>query len=116
MILNDFIEKIENVKVNYNHNFSDIYCELYNICIEYENVCDCMELFNDFIDYDTAEEIARTELEKGGLFRLKCFLLNDCDLNANLFRLDGYGNLEDVTLDTLENLREDILETIKAQK
>lgn len=114
MNLKDFIEKIENVEVNYNYNYSDIYCELYNICVEYENECDCMELFNDFIDYDTAEEIARTELENGGLQRLKCFL-NDCDLNTNLFRLDGYGNLEDVTLGTLENLREDIIETIKTQ-
>lgn len=114
MDIKDFIGKIENVKVSYDYNFSDIYYELCNICTEYEKVCDCTELFNDFIDYDTAEEIAHTELENGGLLRLKCFI-NDCNLNASWFKMNAYGNLENITIDTLKLLKEDIWDTIKAQ-
>lgn len=64
----------------------------------------CMEkdLDGDFdfgiIDYDTAEEMARNELEKGGLLRLR-FFLNDVSLTDDYFRLDGYGNLAEIKQD-----------------
>lgn len=114
MNMKNFYEDICNVTINYDEDVRDVYNQLYSICKNYENECDCTELFNDFIDSDIAEQIACTELENSGLLRLKCFIGN-CYLDEDLFRLDGYGNLENVTVDTLENLREDILNAIEAQ-
>lgn len=114
MSIKNFYEDICNVAINYDEAADSVYNQLYGICENYENECDCTEFFNNFIDYSTAEEIARTELETNGLSRLKCFIGN-CYLDTDLFRLDGYGNLENVTVDTLETLREDILDAINAQ-
>lgn len=114
MSVKNFYEDICNVAINYDKDDYDTYNEIYNICANYESECDCMEFFNDFIDYDTAEDIACERLKDYGLNGIKCFI-GDCYLDADLFKLNGDGNLENITIDTLEILREDILKAIEAQ-
>lgn len=63
----------------------------------------------DIIDYDTAEEIAKRELENGGLLRLKCFL-NSAELSDDYYYLDGYGNLQNITRNWLIMQLEDAIE------
>ena len=105
-------EKIEEIEITY--DYEKTYNDLYNTVIDYMNETqdfDLEYLFEDFIDYDLAEEIAKTEIERGGLLRVYYFL-GDANLNNELFRIDGYGNLTDVSKEDLENLKEEILDNI----
>lgn len=110
--LRDLKERIENIKIDY--DYEESYTNLYNTVIDYMNDTqdfDLDYLFEDFIDYETAEEIARNELNNGGLVRLR-YYLGDVNLNDEIFKLDGYGNLENITIDDLNNLKNEILENI----
>ena len=69
-------------------------------------------MFEDIIDYEIAEEQAKYELENGGLIRLYYFLGN-ANLNNDIFRIDGYGNLQDIELSDLDYLKEEILNIIE---
>lgn len=105
-------EKIENIEVTY--DYEQVYCDLINATIDYQNETQNWifeELFQDFVDYDIVEDIARHELDNGGLIRLYYFLGN-ANLNNTIFRIDAYGNLEDIDKDDLQCLKDDILEVI----
>lgn len=110
--LRELKEKIESIEISY--NYEESYNNLYNTVIDYMNESQDFSLdylFEDFISYDTAEEMAKNELENNGLVRLYYFLGED-NFNNDLFRINGYGNLEDITKEDLEFLKEQILDTI----
>ena len=110
--LKELKERIENVEINY--KYEESYTNLYNTVIDYMNDTqdfDLEYLFEDFIDYETEEEIAKNELNNGGLLRLN-YYLGDTNLNDEIFKLDGYGNLENITIDDLNNLKDEIIENI----
>ena len=112
-LLEEFKQKIENIDITY--DYGETYNNLYNAYIDYENETndyDLEYLFEDIIDYDMAEERARYELEQGGLIRLYYFL-GDANLNNDIFRVDGYGNLQDIHKEDLEDLKQEILERIE---
>lgn len=110
--LKELKERIENIESNYNYN--SYYTELYNTTIDYMNDTqdfDFEYLFQDIIDYELAEECAKQELENGGLIRLYYFL-GDANLNNDIFRFDGYGNLTDINKSDLDYIKEEILNEI----
>ena len=109
----ELIVKIENIEITY--DYDETYTNLYNTCIDYMNNTQDWSLeylFEDFIDYETAELYAKQQLEDGGLIRLYYFL-GDANLNNDLFKINGYGNLTDVYKDDLEWLKDEILNTLK---
>lgn len=111
--LQELKKEIENIDITY--DYEETYNQLYNTVIDYENdtqTWDFEYIFEDIIDYDTAEEIAKQELENGGLVRLYYFLGN-ANLNNELFKINGYENLEDVTNDDLEYIKNEILDNIE---
>ena len=108
----EIIKRIEEIEITY--DYEETYRNLYNACIDYMNEAQDWSLehpFDNFISYDYAEEIGRNELENGGLIRMYCFLGN-ANLNNDLFKLNTYGNLEDVTKEDLDYLKEEILEVL----
>lgn len=111
--LKELKNKIEEIEITY--NYDECYGELYNACIDYMNDTqnfDLDYLFEEFISYNEAEERAKYELETGGLERLYYFL-GDTDLPNNiLFKINAYGNLENISKDDLEMLKEDMLDNI----
>lgn len=112
MTLEELKNKIENIEIDYDYDAT--YRNLYNACIDYMNDSqewDFEYIFEDFIDYDTAEEIAKQELENGGLIRVY-YMLGDANLNNELFKINGYGNLEDIDIDDLRYIKEEILDVI----
>lgn len=112
MTLQELRNAIESIEITY--DYDETYSKLYNTVIDYMNDSQDFSfeyLFEDFIDYDFAEEMARHELDEGGLIRLYYFL-GDCNLNNSLFRIDGYGNLTDVDKSDLDYLKEEILDAI----
>lgn len=106
-------ETIEGIKLSY--DYEESYSDLYNACIDYENDTQNWifeDIFENIINYDTAEEIAKNELQNGGLIRLYYFL-GDANLNNDMFIIDGYGNLTDFNYDDLERLKDEIIERIE---
>lgn len=112
MKLEELKDKIEEIEITY--DYEDTYKNLYNTVIDYENDTqdwDFDYLFEEYVSYDLAEDIAKNELENGGLVRLYYFL-GDANLNNDMFRINGYGNLEDINKDDLECLKDEILNII----
>lgn len=110
--LEEFKKKIENIDITY--DYYETYTQLINTTIDYMNETqdwDFDYLFEDFLDYEIAEEQAKYELENGGLARLYYFLGN-ANCNNDLFKIDGYGNLQDIYKDDLDYLKEQIIEMI----
>ena len=107
--LRELKERVENIEITY--DYEETYCNLKNAVIDYMNDTkdwDFDTIDEDIIDYELAKEQAKYKLEQGGLIRLYYFL-GDANLNNNLFRVDGYGNLEDIDISDLENMKEEII-------
>jgi hypothetical protein len=105
-------EEIEKIEITY--DYDKVYSDLYNIIVDYMNETQDWQfeyLFEDIIDYEIAEEIAKRELDNGGLLRLYYFL-GDANLNNSYFKIDGYGNLTDVEKSDFEYIKETILEEL----
>lgn len=105
-------DDIEEIEISY--DYKETYNKLYNTVIDYMNETQDWHLdylFEEFIDYETAEEIAKRELENGGLIRLYYFL-GDANLNNPIFIINGYGNLTDIDRDDLSYLKNDIIDNI----
>lgn len=110
--LKELKERIENIEISY--NYEETHTELKNAVIDYMNDTqdwDFEAIGADIIDYELAEEQAKYELENGGLVRLYYFLGN-ANVNNALFKVNGYGNLEDLELADLENMKEELLAAI----
>lgn len=106
---------VEDYEIGY--DYEQVYYDLYNACVDYMNDSQDWSLeycFEDIITYDTAEDIAKGELERGGLLRLYYFM-GDANFNNNLFRINGYGNLINIYKDDLEDLKQDILDELKEE-
>ena len=108
----ELLERIKEIEITYDYEESNN--NLYNTVIDYMNDIQDFELeylFEDFISYDMAEEMAKHEIENGGLTRMQHFLPDMC--NANLFKINGYGNLENITKEDLDFLKESIIDELK---
>lgn len=105
-------ERAESIDITY--NYEEVYCELKNAIIDYMNDTQDWEfeyIGENIIDYEIAEEQAKHELENGGLLRLY-YYLGDANLNNDLFKINGDGNLESVYKEDLQNMKEEILDMI----
>ena len=110
--LKELKERVENIEVTC--DYEESYCNLKNAIIDYMNTTqdyDFDYIGEDIIDYELAEEQAKYELEQGGLIRLYYYLGN-ANLNNPLFKVNGYGNLEDIDITDLEYMKEEILDVI----
>lgn len=111
----ELIKKIEEIEISYDSEES--YYNLYNTCVDYMNNSHDFSLdylFEDFYSYDEVEEIAKNELENGGLIGLYYFLEN-ANLNSTLYRINVYGNLEDISYEYLEDLKSEILDNLRGK-
>ena len=113
MTLRDLKKAITRIEIGY--DYESAYRDLYNTVIDYMNESqdwDFEDLFEEYIDYDLAEELAKRELEDGGLVRLYYFLGDINPDGYDMFRLNAYGNLEAIDKDDLEYLKDEILDRI----
>ena len=111
--LKDLKQRLQDITLTY--NYEEEYNNIYNLVIDYMNDTqdwDFEYLFEDYIDYDTAEEITKQQIEQGGLERLYYFLGNTQFYDRDLFKINGYGNLENVDKLDLEVLLEDLIDEI----
>lgn len=109
--LKELKEKIEKAE---SWDYDEYYTTMLNATIDYQNNTqewDFEYLFEDIVDYDIAEELAKRELEDSGLVRLYYFI-GDANCNNDIFKINGYGNLEDINKDDLDYIRDEILDII----
>lgn len=117
------IKKLEELKENVKTmTYYDIYCDMCNICTDYDNEDDSdkklylydkiHEIYEFVSDSDLEEYIIPNELKDGGLQRLRYFL-NDCDLSWDIYTIDAYGNLENVTDDMFEDVITQLIDMLK---
>lgn len=113
-LLKEFKNKIEKIEVTY--DYDQTYTDLLNACIDFQNETQCWEfesIFDEIVDYELAEERAKYELENNGLIRLYYFLGDTIIYGNEVFRINAYGNLENINKDDLENLKQEILDKIE---
>lgn len=105
-------ERVESIEITY--DYEETYCDLKNAVTDYMNDTqdwDFETIGEDIIDYGFAEEQAKYELETGGLLRL-CYFLGNTKPCGDLFKINGYGNLKNVDIEDLQDMKEEILDTI----
>lgn len=115
-MLDKLKEKIEKIEITY--DYDETYSKLYNTVIDYMNESQDWsfeDLFNDFIDYEIAEEIAKQELERGGLERLRYYINDTTFFDSEIFKIDGYGNLSNIYKNDLNFLKSEILDKIEEE-
>ena len=111
--LNTILWFTKETKLTY--DYEEEYNNIYNLVTTYMNETqdfDLEYLFYDYIDYDTAEELTKQQIQEGGLERLQYFLGNTHFYDRNLFKINGYGNLSNVDKLDLEVLLEDLIDEI----
>lgn len=94
-------------KTNYNN--------IYNVCNEIDNeVCglNLLDRFyeQDFIESEEDEKIA-IEQNSDSFDRLRCFIGDT--YSADVYRLDGYGNLANVSDGDFENICDDLMRIVE---
>lgn len=110
------LDEIESKIHSYKLSVEEAYAKLINICSDFSyneyNLWCLDDLFDNYIDGDTAEEMLKHELEEWWLCRVYYFLW---DINPNvsdLFRIDWYWNLEEVHYDDMECLIDEIRDRV----
>ena len=93
----------------------DGYNKIYNLCVDFDNDHNDYELTDyiteqDFIRNDETLEyqIARCEND---IDRLRCFIGDT--YSDSIYRIDGYGNLANVTSGDLEMLCDELINIVK---
>lgn len=104
---NELLKKIEEIEENLkNYNYS--FDEAYNQIRELAEETGCEDYLNEFVDEWTAEELLKREVEEGGLARVVHFLSGVEYLSDDIYILDGYANLRNVTMNDYECVLYDI--------
>lgn len=108
------IKYLNEVKENLGVFTKDNYEKIYKILEDFddENCTDYIgELHqSDFLEDDDLDYFLKKEIE-GGVDRLRC-LINDT-YSDDMYKLDGYGNLANITQGDFENLIDDLTYQIK---
>ena len=111
------IEKFEELKENLTYNDTEKnYCDLVNIAIDYDNeaqdelyLYDTIQELCNFVDEDIMDYLIKEN--STSLTRLRYFIGNTSD--AVIYKLDSYGNLENVTDDDFEYCVDACLDKLK---
>jgi len=99
------IKALKDVKEELNWDMEENYCNMINIMIDYDNQAqDDLYLYDttrervEFIDEELLDYLIRDC--DNDLGRLRCFIGDT--YSANIYKLDGYGNLENVNKEDFE--------------
>lgn len=111
MNLKEIIKHVEDITIIYTSEEAlDQLKHTLTLCEE-NNIDNNLEsILDKYINVDRLEEITKEVLDSG-IQRLYYFL-QDVDLRKEIFRLDAYGNLENVNLQDLKDLKEEILDEL----
>lgn len=111
-----YIEDLEELKDNLSYDYEENYNKILEIANNFDNDFEDIYLTDifynsDFITEDDATDRLEQELKDYGLDRARCFI-NDTTEDT-IYKLDGYGNLENVCTSDFENVIDDMIDEIK---
>lgn len=96
----------------YGRYVDDMFLRLFNIVSDYQmnGEDSCLDgILDDYMDESNACEYVKQMLDNDDLcIASKC--IRDLQRFSGVYRVDGYGWLEDVDYNEIENLRDEILE------
>lgn len=105
-------KEIENIEIDY--DLEKTYCNLINATIDYQNetqTWDFESIFEDYIDDEILEYVVKDNLERFGVWAVKN-LLDDIKDECGIYKIDVYGYGHDITIEDLEDIKEQILDVI----
>ena len=104
------IKSLNEIKENITYASEEDYKKIYNTCSNDDDILDYLDEQN----YVTSEDEDRVISENSdSIDRLRYFIGDT--YSAEIYRLDGYGNLENVTGDDLQDLCDDLVKELKSQ-
>lgn len=106
MDLKEKLLDLKNSLENYDITLYEWYCDLYNLCSEY----DIEWYLDDIRNVDDVEEIAKMELENWWLARLYYFMWDVNWNSAEIVRLDGYWNCKELYFWDMIDIIDEIIE------
>lgn len=110
--LEDLKKQIENIEIGY--DLESTYCDLINATIDYQNDTQDWqfeEIFEDYIDDELLSYAVKDNLERFGVWAVKN-LLDDIKDECGVYKIDVYSYGHDITSSDLEDIKEQILDTI----
>lgn len=106
---NFLTDSLNEIKENITYASEEDYKKIYNVCSN-DDILDYLDEKN----YVTSEDEDRVISENSdSIDRLRYFIGDT--YSAEIYRLDGYGNLENVTGDDLQGLCDDLVKELKSQ-
>lgn len=108
-------EEIEKIEINY--DFEDVYCNLRNTTIDYENETQDFlfdYVFDEYCDNEILQYMVDNNLKKYGIWAVKN-LLDGIDDECGIYKIDSYGYGYDVTESDLQDIKEEILDIIESE-
>ena len=111
--LKELKERIEGVEIGY--DLESAYCDLINATIDYQNdtqTWDFESIFEEYIDDELLKYQIEYNLKEFGVWAVRN-LLDDIKEENGIYRIDAYGYGHDITSEDLENIKEEILNTIE---
>ena len=93
------------------------YCKIYNLCCDIDNKWNNFELTDHLAEqeYLQNDELLEDLIKQNSddIDRLRCFIGDT--YSADIYRLDGYGNLANVTSGDMEMLIDELIDIAKDQ-
>jgi len=98
-------ERIKNIKnLLKEHNEDEAINEMMELAIEYG----LEELLDNIIPTEEIDYILESRLKNSGWQGVACLLAKVNCLNDNYYLINGYGNLEEISIDHLEMILEEL--------
>lgn len=104
------IKNLKDIKDNILYASENDYKAIYNICSEDDEILEYLEEQNYITSNDEDRVIAENS---DSIDRLR-FFIGDT-YSAEIYKIDGYGNLENVTGENLQDLCDDLIKELRRQ-
>lgn len=112
-LINDkrrIIKELNDIKETIDCGTEDEYKKIYNACSADDDILDYLEEQNYVTSDD--EDMAISE-NSDSIDRLRYFIGDT--YSADIYRIDGYGNLENITSEDLKDLCDDLVAQLRTQ-
>ena len=104
--------EVEKIEIGY--DYESVYCDLINATIDYQNDTqkwDFEWIFEDYIDDELLKYQIEYNLKEFGVWAVRN-LLDDIKDENGIYRVDAYGYGHDITTEDLNDIKQNILDTI----
>lgn len=115
-IKKNLISKLEEIKDGSTYLYDEQVREIQNLCNDYMNETQdrsLEECFEEYVDYEIAEEYVKRQIEEWGLARLPRLAWN-CDfMHYDHFKINAYWNLENIDYRDVECLVDELVDRLQ---